>query len=137
MSKQTSKVYEFDNFRLDAGERQLSRNGAPVTLPSKAFALLLALVENSGRLVEKEEIVIAVLHAALGERDQAFALLDKAYDERDTLCFCLKLSQCSIRCDQIRDSRFCCGASVFRNEFPRWVAQYTPARSPVFRRKVA
>jgi len=91
MSKQTSKVYEFDNFRLDAGERQLSRNRAPVTLPSKAFALLLALVENSGRLVEKEEIVIAVLHAALGERDQAFALLDKAYDERDTLLLLLKV----------------------------------------------
>ena len=52
MSKQNRQVYEFDNFRLDAGERQLSRDGAPVTLPSKAFDLLLALVENSGRLVE-------------------------------------------------------------------------------------
>ena len=35
--------------------------------------------------------VIAVLHAALGERDQAFALLDKAYDERDTLLILLEV----------------------------------------------
>jgi len=53
---QKRRVYEFDNFRLDPGERQLLRDGAPVTLPSKAFDLLLVLVENSGRLVEKEEL---------------------------------------------------------------------------------
>ncbi|HXI90002.1 MAG TPA: winged helix-turn-helix domain-containing protein, partial [Blastocatellia bacterium] len=79
------QVYEFDNFRLDAGERQLSRDGAPITLPSKAFDLLLALVENSGRLVEKGEIYsrvwgdqvveesnltvqISAIRKALGER---------------------------------------------------------------------
>jgi tetratricopeptide (TPR) repeat protein len=36
-------------------------------------------------------IIIATLHAALGEKDQAFALLDKAYDERDTLLILLKV----------------------------------------------
>jgi serine/threonine-protein kinase len=84
---QKRQVYEFDNFRLDAGERQLSRDGEPVTLPSKAFDLLLALVENSGRLVEKGEIYsrvwgdqvveesnltvqISAIRKALGERTQ-------------------------------------------------------------------
>src|SRR5437870_3765249 len=56
MSKPKPQVYEFDNFRIDAGERQLLRDGQPVTLPSKAFDLLLVLVQNSGRLVEKEEL---------------------------------------------------------------------------------
>ena len=34
---------------------------------------------------------IATLHAALGEKDQALALLDKASDERDTLLILLKV----------------------------------------------
>lgn len=56
MSKPKRQVYEFDHFRLDVGERQLLRDGEPVTLSSKAFDLLVVLVENSGRLVEKEEL---------------------------------------------------------------------------------
>ena len=56
MTSEKRQVYEFDNFRLDPGERQLLRDGQPITLPSKAFDLLLVLVENSGRLVEKEEL---------------------------------------------------------------------------------
>ncbi len=56
MSKSKPIVYEFDNFRLDAADRRLLREGEPVTLSSKAFDLLLVLVENSGRLVEKEEL---------------------------------------------------------------------------------
>src|ERR1041384_690279 len=55
-SKQKAVVYEFDNFRLDANERLLLRDGEPVTLSSRAFDLLLVLVENRGRLVEKEEL---------------------------------------------------------------------------------
>src|SRR6266480_4422065 len=57
---QKRQVYEFDNFRLDPGERQLLRDGQPITLPSKAFDLLLVLVENRGRLVEKEELYRSV-----------------------------------------------------------------------------
>jgi Tol biopolymer transport system component/DNA-binding winged helix-turn-helix (wHTH) protein len=56
MSKAKLLVYEFENFRLDVAERRLFRDGEPVTLSSKAFDLLLVLVENSGRLVEKEEL---------------------------------------------------------------------------------
>jgi eukaryotic-like serine/threonine-protein kinase len=60
ISKQKWQVYEFDNFRVDAGRRRLERDGKPVPLPSKAFDLLLALVENNGRLVEKEELYQSV-----------------------------------------------------------------------------
>ena len=56
MSQQTNGLYEFGAFRLDARERLLVRDGAPVPLTPKAFDLLLALVERHGRLVGKEEL---------------------------------------------------------------------------------
>ena len=55
MSKER-QVYEFNNFRLDPGERLLLRDGEEITLPSKAFDLLTVLVGNSGRLIEKDEL---------------------------------------------------------------------------------
>jgi TolB-like protein/DNA-binding winged helix-turn-helix (wHTH) protein/Tfp pilus assembly protein PilF len=60
MSRQTNGLYEFGAFRLDARERLLVRDGAPVPLTPKAFDLLLALVERHGRLVGKEELFQAI-----------------------------------------------------------------------------
>ena len=51
------RVYEFGPFRLDSGTRRLLRDGQPVALTAKAFDALLALVENYGRLVEKDELM--------------------------------------------------------------------------------
>jgi DNA-binding winged helix-turn-helix (wHTH) protein len=48
--------YRFDDFHLDASNRQLSRNGEPVALNSKYFDVLLLLVSRSGQLVEKHRI---------------------------------------------------------------------------------
>jgi DNA-binding winged helix-turn-helix (wHTH) protein len=50
------QIYEFDDFRLDVGNRRLLRDGRPVELASKAFDMLVALVESGGRLVEKDEL---------------------------------------------------------------------------------
>src|SRR5262249_46339015 len=47
------RIYRFDNFQLDAANRELLRDGKPVQLPAKAFDLLLALLECNGRLVGK------------------------------------------------------------------------------------
>ncbi|MDQ3753402.1 MAG: winged helix-turn-helix domain-containing protein, partial [Acidobacteriota bacterium] len=43
--------------RLDPAERQLLRDGAPVPLTPKVFETLVVLVERSGHLVEKEELL--------------------------------------------------------------------------------
>jgi DNA-binding winged helix-turn-helix (wHTH) protein/Flp pilus assembly protein TadD len=51
------ELYEFGSFRLDAAEGHLLRNGEPVPLTPKAFDVLLALVEQSGRLMEKEVLL--------------------------------------------------------------------------------
>jgi DNA-binding winged helix-turn-helix (wHTH) protein len=48
--------YRFDDFYLDARNRQLSRNGEPVPLNSKYLDALLLLVSRSGELVEKQRI---------------------------------------------------------------------------------
>ncbi len=53
MSKPT--VYSFGSFRLDLSERQLFRDGSAVMLQRRAFETLVLLVENSGRVVEKEQ----------------------------------------------------------------------------------
>src|SRR5215468_3979703 len=57
MQKQTRQLYEFGPFRLDASERLLMRNGRMTPLPPKVFDTLLALVENSGRVVSKDELM--------------------------------------------------------------------------------
>jgi DNA-binding winged helix-turn-helix (wHTH) protein len=57
MSHQPANLYEFGPFRLDAAERLLLRDGAAISLPPKAFDLLLTLVERQGHLLEKEELM--------------------------------------------------------------------------------
>ena len=52
--------YEFGPFRLDKAERRLLRAGEPVQLTPKAFDILLLLVQNPGRLLDKGEILEAV-----------------------------------------------------------------------------
>ncbi|NOT47531.1 MAG: hypothetical protein HOP17_07245 [Acidobacteria bacterium] len=51
------QLYCFKSFRLDVAERQMFNNGTPVPLTPKAFDLLAYLVERSGHLVEKEELM--------------------------------------------------------------------------------
>jgi len=87
MSKQKQQIYEFDNFRIDVPNRRLLRNGSPVVLPAKAFDVLVVLIENNGRLVEKDELFsrvwpdqiveesnltvqVSAIRKALGERKE-------------------------------------------------------------------
>ena len=53
-------LYAFGAFRLDPGRRSLTRDGVPVPLTPKVFDTLLYLVENHGRVVEKDEILNAL-----------------------------------------------------------------------------
>ncbi len=60
MSEKARHVYEFGPFVLDTAERRLLRDGQTVPLSRKAFETLVALVERSGRLVGKDELMRAV-----------------------------------------------------------------------------
>src|SRR6185369_14736720 len=50
-------IYEFDKFRLDPSERLLLRGNEQVALTAKVFDILTVLVENSGYLLEKDELI--------------------------------------------------------------------------------
>jgi len=51
------RVYEFGPFRLNPTERTLQRDGNAVALTPKAFDTLHLLVQNSGHLLEKDELI--------------------------------------------------------------------------------
>jgi TolB-like protein/Flp pilus assembly protein TadD len=85
MRTQREHYYVFGHFRLEPAECRLERDGLLLPLTPKAFAMLLVLVRNSGRLVEKEFLMqeiwpdafveesnltftISVIRKALGER---------------------------------------------------------------------
>ena len=87
MSKTPQTLYEFGPFRLDPAEGRLLRDGDPVPLTPKAFDMLLALVEQSGHVLAKEELMgrlwpdsfveeanlaqqVSTLRKALGRREQ-------------------------------------------------------------------
>lgn len=67
MSIARGRLYEFGMFRLDPSQRLLLCNGKPVPVTPKAFELLVVLVERSGKLVEKEELLGVVWNGATVE----------------------------------------------------------------------
>jgi len=57
MSLHTGDLYEFGPFRLEPAERRLLREGQDVSLPPKAFDVLVVLVSRAGHLVSKEDLL--------------------------------------------------------------------------------
>jgi WD40 repeat protein/DNA-binding winged helix-turn-helix (wHTH) protein len=53
-------IYSFGEFRIDLGERVLLRNGQAVAVTPKCFDTLVFLVQNHGRLLQKEEMLTAL-----------------------------------------------------------------------------
>ena len=85
MATDEAPVYQFGNFRLEVRERRLLHNGRPIPLTTKVFETLRVLLERSGRLFTKDELMqrlwpdavveennlnhnISVLRRALGEQ---------------------------------------------------------------------
>ncbi len=60
MSRPVKHLYKFDDFSVDVTERVLLRDGEIVPLTQKAFDVLLALVERSGQIVEKDVLILKV-----------------------------------------------------------------------------
>lgn len=87
MSNQSKHLYEFGVFRLDAAERRLLRNGEPVAITPKAFDTLIALVENSGRILEKDRLLEKVWPDTIVEEAtlaQNISTLRKVLSEGDS-----------------------------------------------------
>ncbi len=60
MLRQGKQFYEFDDFRIDVAAKVLWRRSELVPLTQKAFEVLLALVEQQGAVVNKEELIATV-----------------------------------------------------------------------------
>ena len=60
MPEGAARVYRFGPYVLDVDDRSLKRHGAPIPLTPKTFDLLVVLVENAGRLVEKDLLLRTV-----------------------------------------------------------------------------
>jgi TolB-like protein/DNA-binding winged helix-turn-helix (wHTH) protein/Tfp pilus assembly protein PilF len=74
-------LYEFGPFVLDPGERLVRHGAARMELPPRAFDTLLVLVENSGRLLEKDALMRTVWRDTVVEENnlsQVVYLLRKA-----------------------------------------------------------
>jgi eukaryotic-like serine/threonine-protein kinase len=56
MNKQARHFYEFGAYRLDVDDRLLKCSDEAVEITPQAFELLLALVENAGHVVSREEL---------------------------------------------------------------------------------
>ena len=57
MPKNSGHFYDFGPYRVDESERLLRRGNEVVALTPKAFDLLLVLVESSGRVLSKDELM--------------------------------------------------------------------------------
>ena len=51
------RFHDFGPFRVDASRRLLLRDGDPVALTPKAFDILMVLLRNADRIVEKDELM--------------------------------------------------------------------------------
>ncbi|MDM7920929.1 MAG: winged helix-turn-helix domain-containing protein [Pyrinomonadaceae bacterium] len=75
----------FDEFELDLGRRKLFRNGEAIALKSKAFDLLVTLVESPGTLLSKDDLLNRVWEGQFVEENNLtvhIAALRKALGER-------------------------------------------------------
>lgn len=53
-------VYAFGDIRVDVGSERVLKAGRPLSLEPKAFKLLVVLIENRQRLIEKQELLDSV-----------------------------------------------------------------------------
>ncbi|HEX7297194.1 MAG TPA: winged helix-turn-helix domain-containing protein [Pyrinomonadaceae bacterium] len=84
MEQRENHTYEFGKFQLISADRVLLREGEPVALTPKVFDILLALVENDGRVVEKDDLMKRVWPNTFveeGNLTQNISLLRKALGE--------------------------------------------------------
>jgi DNA-binding winged helix-turn-helix (wHTH) protein len=84
MPSVTSNLRAFGDFRVDAQNRTLWRGEVPVALTPKAFEVLLLLIQHSGEVVSKDELMKMVWPDSFVEESnltQTVFMLRKALGE--------------------------------------------------------
>jgi Tol biopolymer transport system component/DNA-binding winged helix-turn-helix (wHTH) protein len=83
--ERTTRFYEFGPFRVDTVKYVLTRDGEVAPLNLKAFEILLALIENRGQVLEKNELLQRVWPDTMVEENNLarnISALRKALDEQ-------------------------------------------------------
>jgi TolB-like protein/DNA-binding winged helix-turn-helix (wHTH) protein/tetratricopeptide (TPR) repeat protein len=69
------KIYEFEDFRLDAEHLMLYRRGESIPLAPKAAETLLVLIERRGQILSKEELIEQIWPDAFVEESNLYLYL--------------------------------------------------------------
>jgi TolB-like protein/DNA-binding winged helix-turn-helix (wHTH) protein/Tfp pilus assembly protein PilF len=88
MKRQINQFYDFGSIRLDATNRLIYRDGAPLGVQPRVVETLLVLVKNAHQIVDKESLLDAVWHDAAVEEGglkRNISLLRKALGDEG--CF--------------------------------------------------
>src|SRR5215216_2827660 len=84
MEEQSRHFYDFGRFRVNVAERVLLRERDVVPLTPKVFEILLTLVQNSGQVISKDDLMKRVWPDTFveeGNLTQNISLLRKALGE--------------------------------------------------------
>ena len=83
---QSPACYVFGDYSVDVGARKLTRGGRTVSLPSRVYDVLVYLIENRNRAVQKDEIISTIWNEVVVTDDSlihAISVLRRALaDER-------------------------------------------------------
>lgn len=134
MADQTQVFYEFSGFRLDPVQRILIRDGEFVALTPKGFDTLLFLVQNSGRVLEKDELMKALWPESFVEESnlsQNIFLLRKLLgDDRNGTCFIQTIPRRGYRfVAAVTISQAAASAPALELPADDYWSQHTPFRS--------
>ena len=86
MDQPQTRIYEFDEFRVDAAKRLLTKDGGEeIPLTPKVFDTLLYLVQNGGRVIEKDELMREIWTDSIVEENnltQNISILRRVFGEK-------------------------------------------------------
>ena len=86
MKEHQSQIYAFDEFRLDASKRLLTKgNNAALPLTPKVFDTLLYLVRNGGKVIGKDELMSEIWTDSIVEENnlnQNISILRRLFGEK-------------------------------------------------------
>ncbi len=86
MNTEQAQIYEFGEFRVDAAKRLLLRgDGDIIPLKPKVFETLLYLIQNSGKILDKDELLTAIWADTIVEENnlsQNISILRRVFGEK-------------------------------------------------------
>jgi DNA-binding winged helix-turn-helix (wHTH) protein/TolB-like protein len=86
MSQAQIQIYEFDEFRVDAAKRLLTKgDGEQIPLTPKVFDTLLYLIRHGGKVIEKDELMSEIWTDSIVEENnlnQNISILRRVFGEK-------------------------------------------------------